>query len=138
MSDETITAARDFLARHHRGVITTYRADGRAQSSPVVAGIAPDGRLHISATAPRAKTRNARRRPYATFCGFTEGFFGSWAQVEGRIDVIDQPEALELLVALYRSIAGEHPDWDDYREAMVREQRCVLALSIERAVVVAR
>ena len=133
-----IEKARAFLTNEHWGVLTTYRADGRAQSSPVVSALGADGRLHVSATAPRAKTLNARRRPYATYCGFTKDFFGSWVQIEGPVEVIDQPAAMELLVALYRAVAGEHPDWDDYRAAQVREKRCLIAITIERVVAVVR
>jgi len=136
MADNAISNALEFLRAHHRGVLATLRADGSSQLSPVVAGVDGDGRVVISATEDRAKTKNVRARPSAAYCGFSDGFFGAWVQVEGPVEVIALPEAVEGLVALYRSIAGEHPDWDDYRAAMVRDRRCLIAITPERAVAV--
>ncbi len=66
-------------------------------------------------------------------CVFQDAFYGDWVQVDGTAEVISLPEAMDALVAYYRSIAGEHPDWDEYRQAMVDEQRVIIAVTIERA-----
>jgi hypothetical protein len=64
---------------------------------------------------------------------FTDAFFGSWVQVEGNAEIISLPEAMEFLVGYYRLLSGEHPDWADYRAAMVRERRCLIRIEITRA-----
>jgi hypothetical protein len=64
---------------------------------------------------------------------FTDNFYGDSVQVEGPVQVVSLPEAMDGLVAYYRQISGEHPDWDDYRAAMEREQRVLLRISVERA-----
>jgi hypothetical protein len=71
--------------------------------------------------------------PYAAICAFTDGFFGEWVQVEGPVDIVSLPDAMEPLVDYYRSIRGEHPDWDDYRAVMVRDRRVILRMTVERA-----
>ena len=79
------------------------------------------------------KVKNLRRDPRATYCAFNDGFYGPWVQVEGTAEIVSLPEALELLVEYYRSVAGEHPDWDDYRAAMAREQRLIVRITVARA-----
>jgi PPOX class probable F420-dependent enzyme len=92
-----------------------------------------DGRVLISTREPAIKTRNLRRNPFASVCAFTDGFFGPWVQAEGTAEVIALPEAMDLLVDYYRRISGEHPDWDDYRAAMARDQRVIIRITISRA-----
>ena len=113
-------------------MLATSRADGRPQLSPVAATVDERGRVVISSRETAYKVRNLRRDPYASYCGFTDSFFGQWVQVEGRAEIVALPEAMEPLVAYYRSISGEHPDWDDYRAAMVRDQRVIVAITPER------
>jgi PPOX class probable F420-dependent enzyme len=125
--------AREFIAAHHRAVLATQRADGRPQLSPVTCGIDAEGRVLISTRETAVKAKNLRRDPSASVCVFTDGFFGSWVQVEGTAEVVSLPEAMELLVDYYRRTAGEHPDWDDYRAAMVRDKRVMVRITIERA-----
>jgi PPOX class probable F420-dependent enzyme len=125
--------ARAFLREHHRGVLATTRADRRAQLSPVLGAVDDAGRVVISTRETAYKVRNVRRDPYASYCGFGDRFFGPWVQVEGPAEVISLPDAMDGLVAYYRSISGEHSDWDDYREAMRRDQRVLIAITIERA-----
>jgi PPOX class probable F420-dependent enzyme len=79
------------------------------------------------------KTRNMRRDPRVSLCIFVDKFFGDWIQIDGAAEIISLPDALEPLVAYYRTIVGEHPDWEDYRAAMVREQRVLVRITIERA-----
>jgi len=128
-----IKRAREFLGEHHRSVLATYRSDGRPQLTPVLAGIDEEGRVVISATETRAKVRNLRRDPRASLCTMTDSFFGGWVQVDGTAEIASLPEAMELLVDYYRRLAGEHPNWDEYRERMQEEQRCLIRIQIEGA-----
>jgi PPOX class probable F420-dependent enzyme len=127
-------AAREFIRRNHRGVLATYRRDGTVQMTPVMAGVDGDGRVIVSSSEDRAKTRNLRRDPRASYCAFPDTFFGHNVQVDGRAEVVSLPGAMELLVDYYRWVAGEHPDWEEYRRAMERERRCLIRIEIERAV----
>jgi PPOX class probable F420-dependent enzyme len=126
-------AAREFLAQNHRGVLSTFRRDGLPQLTPITATVDAEGRVIISSRESAMKVRNLRRDPRVSLCVMTDGFFGSWVQVEGTAEIIALPEAMELLVDYYRRAAGEHPDWDDYRAAMERDQRVVVRFEIERA-----
>ena len=125
--------ARDFLRANHRAVLATARADGRPQLSPVTCGLDEAGRVIISTRETAVKTRNLRRNPLASLCVFTDAFFGPWVQVEGEAEIISLPEAMEFLVGYYRLVSGEHPDWADYRAAMVRDRRCLIRIEITRA-----
>ncbi|MDA0636441.1 PPOX class F420-dependent oxidoreductase [Nonomuraea sp. MCN248] len=125
--------ARDFLARNHRAVLLTRRADGRPQMSPVTVGVDAEGRAVISSRETAVKVRNARRDPDVALCVFTDAFFGEWIQVEGTAEIISLPEAMDQLVSYYRDISGEHPDWDEYREVMVRDQRVIMRITPRRA-----
>lgn len=121
--------ALDFLRSNHRSVLIARRSDGQPQPSPVVHGVDDQDRIVVSSREPAFKVRNLRRDPRATLCAFTDNFFGKWVVVEGRAEIVSLPEAMEQLVALYRSISGEHPDWDEYREAMVRDKRVIIAVT---------
>lgn len=125
--------ARAFIAAHHRAVLATRRDDGRPQLSPVLCAVDEAGRVIISTRETAVKTRNLRRNPYASLCVLNDGFFGEWIQVEGPVEVVSLPAAMEGLVDYYRRTAGEHPDWDEYRSAMRRDQRVLVRVSIERA-----
>ena len=125
--------AADFLRAHHRAVLATSRSDGRPQLSPVTCTVDDENRVLISTRETALKTRNLRRRPQASLCVFTDNFFGEWVQVEGDVEIIPLPEAMDLLVEYYRRISGEHPDWDDYRAAMVRDRRVIARITITRA-----
>lgn len=123
---------RDFLREHHRTVLVTRR-DDRLQTSPVVAGVDDGGHVVISATNDRAKVRNLRRDPRATLCAFVDGYFGPWVQADGTAEIVDLPDAEQPLVDLYRQIAGEHPDWDDFRDSLRREGRVLVRITIDPA-----
>ena len=125
--------AQQFLRDHHRAVLATIRSDGLPQLSPVSCAVDDDGRVLISTREPAIKTRNLRRNPFASVCAFTDGFFGPWVQAEGTAEIVPLPEAMDLLVDFYRRISGEHPDWDDYRAAMERDQRVMIRITISRA-----
>jgi PPOX class probable F420-dependent enzyme len=122
---------REFIRQNHHAVLVTRRADGRVQTSPIVCGVHEDGRIAISVTEDRAKTKNLRRDDRATLCVLNDGFFGEWTQIDGTAEIVPMPEALAGLKALYRSVAGEHPDWDDYAAAMERDRRVLLLISID-------
>ena len=125
--------ARAFLRENHRGILATRRRDGRPQMSPIVHAVDDDGRVCISSREPAYKVRNLRRDPEVSLCGLNDGFFGTWVQIEGSATIVSLPEAMSGLEAIYRAVAGEHPDWDDFRAAMEREQRVVIRIDIERA-----
>ena len=126
--------ARELLRRQHRAVLATWRSDGTPQLSPVTVGVDEAGFAVISSRQTAYKLRNLRRDPRAYLCVFPDSFFGGrWVQVDGTVTVLDLPEAMEPLVAYYRSISGEHPDWEDYRAAMERDRRVLLRLEITRA-----
>jgi len=125
--------ARAFLKDHHNAVLATFRRDGRPQLSVVGATVDEQGRVIISTRQTAIKTKNLRRDPRVSVIVISPGFYGDWAQVEGTAEIVEQPEAIELLVDYYRRMAGEHDDWDDYRAAMVREQRVLVRFDIERA-----
>ncbi|MEU7797937.1 PPOX class F420-dependent oxidoreductase [Micromonospora arborensis] len=124
-------ALLDFLRPRHRVVLMTTRADGRPQSSPVSAGIDGQGRLVVSTYPERAKVTNIRRDPRVSACVLSDDWDGPWVQIDGTAEVLDLPEALEPLVEYFRSIAGEHPDWDDYRAAMMRQGKSLIRVTID-------
>lgn len=123
---------RAFIRSHHRGVLATLRRDGRPQLSPVLVGTDEDGTLLISTRETALKTANVRQQGWASVCVFENAFFGQWVQAEGPASIEALPAALEGLVRYYRLVAGEHPNWAEYREAMQRERRVLLRIHIER------
>lgn len=128
-----ITEATAFIRDNHRAVLHTFRRDGGPQLSPVSVGVDAEGRPIVSSRETAVKTKNLLRTPRAALCLMNDGFYGNWAVVEGPCEVVHLPEAMELLVDYYRQLSGEHPDWDDYRAAMVRDQRVILRITPDRA-----
>lgn len=123
----------DFLRARRNGVLVTTRGDGRPQLSPVTYGVDPAGRVVVSTYPERAKVANLRKRPRASFMSQGEDFNDAWVQVDGIAEVLDLPESVEPLVEYYRAAAGtEHPDWDEYRAAMVTQGKSVVRITIER------
>src|SRR5580704_4034271 len=125
--------AREFLRANHRAVLATARADGRPQLSPVTCAVDDAGLVLISTRETAVKTRNLRRNPAASLCVFTDAFFGQWVQVDGAAEIISLPDAMDHLIDYYRRVSGEHPDWDDYRAAMIRDRRVIVRITITRA-----
>lgn len=121
-----------FVRPRHHGILQTFRRDGLPQLSPVTMGLDADGRMVISTYPDRAKARNLRRDPRASICVLSDDFDGPWVQVEGTAEVLDLPDALEPLVDYFRAISGEHPDWDEYREAMRRQGKSLIRVTIDR------
>ena len=105
----------DFLRPRHHGLLSTRRADGWPQLSPVTFGVDVEGRIVIATYPSRAKVLNARRDARVSLCAQSEDWSGEYVQIDGHADVIDLPDAAEPLVEYYRAISGEHPDWDAYR-----------------------
>jgi PPOX class probable F420-dependent enzyme len=128
-----IDDALAFIREHHHAVMLTYRRDGRPQLSPIACAVDGDGRVVVSTRETAMKVKNLRRDPRVALCVLSEGFFGDWIQVDAAAEVMSLPEALEPLVEYYRSVSGEHPDWDDYRAAMVRDRRVLVRIAVERA-----
>ncbi|WP_017626188.1 PPOX class F420-dependent oxidoreductase [Nocardiopsis chromatogenes] len=122
----------DFVRPRHRALLITHRADGSPQASPVACGVDPSGRIVVSTYPDRAKARNARRTPRASAVVLSDDWDGPWVQVDGAAEVVDAPESVEPLVEYFRSISGEHPDWEEYRAAMVRQGKSLIRLTPER------
>lgn len=125
--------ARAVVAEQHHAVLATLRQDGTPQMSPVVATVDGQGRVVVSTRKAAFKVRNLRRDPRAWLCVLSDGFYGRWIQVGGSVRIVELPEAMEGLVAYYRGMSGEHPDWDDYRAAMEREARVLLQIELTSA-----
>ncbi|WP_405491330.1 PPOX class F420-dependent oxidoreductase [Nocardia sp. NBC_00511] len=128
-----LTAALDFARAHQKSVLTTIRRDTRPQLSNVLHWVGDDGILRVSITADRAKFHNLRRDPWAAL-HLTSDDFWSYAVLEGEAElapVATDPHdpTVDELVAYYRALTGEHPDWDDYRRAMVADRRTVVRLT---------
>jgi PPOX class probable F420-dependent enzyme len=121
-----------FVRPRHRATLVTRRRDGRPQVSPVTCGVDDEGRIVISTYPSRAKVANLRRDPAATVLVHSDDWDGPYVQVDGTAEVIDLPDAVEPLVDYFRSISGEHPDWDEYRQAMLDQGKSLVRITIER------
>ena len=120
----------DFIRTRHHAIVITSRRGGGPQASPVTCGVDDQGRIVIATYPERAKTRNARREPDRVSVLFlSDDFGGPWVQVDGTAEVLDVPEAVDALVDYFRSISGEHPDWAEYREAMVAQGKSLLRIT---------
>jgi PPOX class probable F420-dependent enzyme len=122
----------EFLRPRHRAIVVTRRKDGSPQMSPVTFGTDAQGRIVIATYPQRAKIRNARRDPKVSLCVISDEWNDPYVQVDGTAEVLDLPEALEPLVDYFRVISGEHPNWDEYREAMRQQGKCLLRITPER------
>lgn len=136
--DSTRHALLALLSDGRDGVLVTLKRDGRPQLSNVSHHYHPDeGVIRISVTDGRAKTRNLRRDPRASY-HVSAPDRRAYTVVEGTAElspVAEHPydDTVEELVRLYRDVLGEHPDWEDYRAAMVRDRRLVVRVRVERA-----
>jgi PPOX class probable F420-dependent enzyme len=122
----------EFVRSRHRMIVITRRGDGSVQASPVTGGVDADGRVVISTYPERAKTHNARERADVSVVVLSDEWNGPWVQIDGRCEVLDIPDAVEPLVDYYRAIAGEHPDWDEYRQAMLDQGKSLLRITPTR------
>src|SRR3954464_15877549 len=125
-------ALLEFLRPPHRAVLVTRRASGGLQLSPVTFGLDGEGRIRGSPYPQRAKGATPRRDPTVSLCVLSDDWDDPWVQLDGEAEVLDLPEALEPLVEYFRGISGEHPDWDEYRAAMVRQGKSLLRVTITR------
>ena len=128
-----IEEARQFLRENHNVVLCTIRKNGEPALTPVTAGVDDEGYAVISSRETAYKVQHLRRDPRAWLCVLNPRFYGEWVLVQGTATIVSLPEAMEMLVDYYRGIAGEHPDWDDYRRARERDQRVIIRVAIERA-----
>lgn len=122
----------DFVRPRHHMVLTTFRADGSLQTSPVTGGVDAEGRIVIASYPQRAKSANLRRTPRASVTVLSDEFNGPYVQVDGDAEVIGLPAAVGPLVDYFRAVAGEHPDWDEYRQAMVEQGKCLIRITPTR------
>ncbi|MEU4669870.1 PPOX class F420-dependent oxidoreductase [Amycolatopsis sp. NPDC023774] len=122
----------EFLKPRHRAILVTTRADGRPQLSPNTCGVDAEGRIVIATYPKRAKVANLRRSAAVSVCVLSDEWNGPWVQVDGTAEVIDLPDSVEPLVDYFRSISGEHPDWDEYREAMRKQGKSLIRITIDR------
>lgn len=122
----------EFVRPRHKALLLTRRADGSPQASPVSCGVDTAGRIVVSTYPERAKTRNARKDSRVSVVVLSDDFDGPWVQVDGSAEVIDGEDAVEPLVEYFRVIAGEHPDWDEYREAMRRQGKALVRVTPEK------
>ena len=128
-----INEAVEFVRANNQAVLATTRRDGRPQLSPVGVVVNDAGQVVLSSRDTAMKVKNLRRDPHASLCVLNSTFYGAWCQVEGSVTVVDLPEAMDGLVDYYRRAAGEHPDWDEYRAAMVSERRVLVVIDVQRA-----
>lgn len=122
----------DFVRPRHHHILVTTRSSGSPQLSPVSAGIDPQGRVVIATYPERAKVHNLRRSPGCSVMVLSDDWDGPWVQVNGTAEVLDLPDALEPFVDYYRSISGEHPDWDEYKQAMIDQGKCLVRITPTR------
>jgi PPOX class probable F420-dependent enzyme len=121
-----------FVRPRHRMLLATVRGDGRPQMSPVSGGVDDAGRIVISSYPSRAKTRNAERDPATSVLVLSDEWDGAWVQVDGTAEILHMPEAADGLVDYYRCIAGEHPHWDEYRQAMALQDKSLIRITPTR------
>jgi PPOX class probable F420-dependent enzyme len=128
----SIDSAKEFLLKHHWGVLATRRKDGGLQMSPITPGLDANGRVVISSRETAYKVNNLRRDPRAALCVFTATFHrGGWVQVNGAAEIISLPDAMDSLVYLQHQVYGEHKNWTDFHERMMRERRVIIRFAIE-------
>ena len=127
-----VERAREFLTKHHWGILATRRKNGHLQMSPVTVGLDSEGRAIISSRETAYKVNNLRRDPRAALCAITTTFHGEgWVQINGTAEVISLPHALDTLIYLQRQAYGEHKNWPEFHERMVREKRVIIRIDIE-------
>lgn len=134
MATNTTVGREDLLAfvrPRHNALVITRRSDGSPQASPVTCGVDEQGRIVVSTYPRRAKARNARRDPRVSVVVLSDSFGDAWVQIDGTAELIDAAVDVEPLVDYFRCIAGEHPDWDEYRAAMVEQDKTLLRITPE-------
>ncbi len=133
-TNETVDLAGliEFVTGRKRWVLSTTRTDGRPQMSLVTGTITPSGELLISSYPSRVKVRNSKSNPLVSVAVMGDEFNAAWVQIDGEATVHDMPEALDGLVEYFRVISGEHPNWDEYRQAMVDQNKSIIRITPSR------
>ncbi|KYH45922.1 PPOX class F420-dependent oxidoreductase [Branchiibius sp. NY16-3462-2] len=131
-TDVSLEDLLSFVRPRHHLVLITQRHDGSPQVSPVTGGVDDSGRIVISSYPQRAKTRNARKRPEVSVLVLSDEWDDAWVQVDGDAEVIDAVDDVEPFVEYFRNIAGEHSDWDEYRAAMVKQNKSLIRVTPTR------
>jgi len=127
-----IDHAKEFLRKHHWGILATRRKNGNLQMSPVTVGLDAAGRAIVSSRETAYKVNNLRRDPRAALCAVTSSFHGGgWVQINGSAEIISMPDALDGLVYLQRQAYGEHKSWPEFHERMAREKRVIIRIEID-------
>ncbi len=119
----------DYVRSNSRAVILTTRRDGRPAMAPVTVAVVDDT-IVMSTRETAYKVGHLRRDPHTSLCVFPDKWLGRWVQLNCRATVTSLPDAMDTLVEYYRTLQGDHPDWDDYRRAMVDDQRCIVGFEI--------
>ncbi len=123
---------RAFVADKHHWILSTTRSDGRPQMSLVTGGMTDSGQLAISTYPERIKAKNARRNPNVSVGVMGAEFNSAWVQIDGNATVLDLPEASDAFIEYFRCISGEHPDWDEYVQAMHDQGKCIILIEPTR------
>ena len=132
-----LTEALTFVNARRHGVVVTIRANGRPQLSNILYVPGSDGLLRVSVTSGRAKTANIRRDPRVSLYVGGDNFW-QYVVLECAAELTPvaadpHDDTVEQLIAYYKAGNGEHDNWDEYRAAMVADQRLLLILRPERA-----
>ena len=127
-----LDALLNFVRPRHRMLLATTRTDGRPQISPLSGGVDEQGRIVMATYPRRAKTRNAERSPQVSIVVLSDEWNGPWVQVDGDAEVLHMPQAEDALVDYFRSISGEHPDWQEYRQAMLVQDKSLIRVTPTR------
>ena len=122
----------DFVRPRHKMIVVTRRADGSPQLSPVTGGVDEAGRIVVATYPDRAKSHNLRRNRDCSVLVLSDNFGDAWVQLDGLGEVIDVPDSVEPLVDYFRSVAGEHSDWEEYRQAMLDQAKSLIRITITR------
>ncbi len=119
----------DYVRGNSRAVILTTRKDGRPAMAPVTVAVVDDT-IVMSTRETAYKVGHLRRHPETSLCVFPDTWLGRWVQLNCLAEVVSLPDAMETLVEYYRTLRGEHPDWDDYRRAMTDDRRCIVRFQV--------
>jgi PPOX class probable F420-dependent enzyme len=128
-----IADAQKFLQANHRACIAVRQKDGWPQLTFVSPGIDPQGRVIITSRGTTYKVKHLRRDPRVSLLIFGDQYSGSrFVQIHGTAEIIEQPEAMDMLIYWYKQIRGEHQNWDEYRNRMQDEKRVIIRVNIEK------
>lgn len=128
-----IADVQKFVAVNHRGCLAVHKRDGWPQMTLVTPGTDAEGRVILTSRGTTYKAKNIRRDPRVSLVVFGEQFHGSkYVQIHGTAEIVELPEAMDLLIHWHRQVYGEHQNWDEYRDRMKREQRVIFRINIEK------